>query len=127
MLTPGKVLNELTKMFAGFAPVWDSPENCFLNDDGSFTYHGLFSEFGVYVRDNFGGMEERKREELFDFIELCVSDVGRFDEGLDKAVCTCFLENLSNESLSPEFRKYMGRKSLEFFNVWDYSERRAAT
>jgi|SRR5215204_3687799 len=127
MLTPGKVLNELTKMFTGFAPVWESPENCFLNDDGSFTYHGLFSEFGSYVRDNFGGMEERKREELFDFIESCVSDLGRSDEGVDNAVCTCFLENLSNESLSPELRKYMGRKSLEFFNRWDYSERRAAT
>jgi len=98
-----------------------------LNDDGSFTYHGLFSEFSHYVRDNFGGMEGRKREKLFELIESCVSDVERSDEELDNAVCTCFLENLSNESLSPAYRRYMGRKSLEFFNERDYSERHAAT
>ena len=127
MRTPVTVLKDLTKMFPDFAAVWGSPDNCFLDDDGTFTYHGLFSEFSHYVRDNFALMEEQQKEKLFHFIESCVSKDDPSDEGLDNAVCTCFLENLASERLSPEFRRYMGSTSLRFFNQWDNSKRHTAT
>ena len=127
MRTPVTVLKNLTKMFPDFAAVWGSPDNCFLDDDGAFTYHGLFSEFSHYVRDNFALMEGQKKEELFHFIESCVSNDALHDEELGNAVFTCFLENLAGGRLSPEYRRYMGSKSLQFFNQWDNSERQTAT
>jgi hypothetical protein len=104
-----------------------SPDNCFLDDDGAFTYHGVFSEFSHYVRDNFALMEEQKKEKLFHFIESWVSNDDPSDEGLDNAVRMCFLENLAGERSSPEFRRYMGSTSLQFFNQWDNSKRHTAT
>jgi hypothetical protein len=127
MQTPATVLKDLVRILPGFAPAWESPGNCFLDDDGSFTYHGLFSELGHYVRDNFEEIEEREREELFGFIESCVSNDTQSEDELDNAVCTCFLENVASEPLPPELRKYMGRKSLTFFNEWDNPVAGAAT
>jgi hypothetical protein len=127
MRTPVTVLKDLTRMFPNFATVWGSLDNCFLDDDGAITYDGLFSEFSHYVRDNFALMEEHQKEKLFHFIESCVSNDGLPDEELDNAVCTCFLENLAGERLSPEFRRYMGSKSLHFFNQWDNPGRHTAT
>jgi hypothetical protein len=127
MRTPMTVLKDLMKMFPAFAAVWGSPDNCFLDDDGAFTYHGVFSEFSHYVRDNFALMEEQKKEKLFHFIESCVTNDDPRDEGLDNAVRTCFLENLAGERSSPECGRYMGSTSLQFFNQWDNSKRHTAT
>jgi hypothetical protein len=127
MRTPMTVLKDLMKMFPDFAAVWGSPDNCFLDDDGAFTYHGVFSEFSHYVRDNFALMEEQKKEQLFHFIESCVTNDDPSDGGLDNAVRTCFLENLAGERSSSEFRRYMGSTSPQFFNQCDDSKRDTAT
>ena len=110
------MLARLVAMFPRFEKLWENDD--WKSKDGSYTLCGLFTEFNNYVRDNFDKMPEQKQKELMDFVESCVTDD---DSELDTAVCTCFLENLAGEPpLSGQLRKYMGPKSVQFFNGWDY-------
>ena len=123
MLSPNLMLNRILNEFPDFKAQWE--DSLFRGDDGSFTYHGLFSELSWYVRDHFGQMDEQKRESLFDLIELSISEEDRSD--LENAVCTCFLENLASEPLSPELKGYMKDKTREYFEQWDNPARHRAT
>lgn len=112
-LTPEQAYARLVSIFPIFAEQWVSPHNVFREDDGSFTFCGLFSEFSHYLRDHWNTTTKQKWSKLMAFIEVCVSGSGE----LDNAVCTCFLENLSNEpSLSEQLRKHMGSRSAAFFD-----------
>jgi hypothetical protein len=120
--TAEEMLDTLILMFPEFKMQWEIEGYGWKsNKDGSFELCGLFSEFSGFVRDKFSQMPDWKKAELMNFIESCVTD--DLDDKLDEAVCTCFLENLASEPpLSAELRRYMGQRSLVFFNEWDFPE-----
>jgi hypothetical protein len=121
--TPDEMLGKLISLSPespSFKKQWEDEDNISKDDDGTFSLHGLFTEFSWFVRDNFHHFSEQQRRELFYFIESWVCPIGQDYDALDNAICACFLENLSCEPpLSGQLRGYMGPNSLEFFDLWD--------
>lgn len=115
--TPDTVLETLTRLFPAFAAQCHYSESLFANEDGTFTFCGLFCELTEFVRYCFETMPDPERTELFKFVEDCIS-IHDNDE-LDTAVCTCFLENLADGELSLELRRYIGPTALTFLDAWD--------
>ena len=118
--TPQNLLRRLFELVPGFQSQWDAPDNLFINDDGSFTVHGVFSVFSAYVREEFGNFDQTTRSNLFQYIEECVNTDIHSDAGVSNAACTCFLENLAGEgALSEEIRQHLGPKSKKYFDEWN--------
>ena len=118
--TPQNLLRRLFELVPGFQSQWDTPDNLFINDDGSFTVHGVFSVFSGYVREEFGSFDQTTRSNLFQYIEECVNTDIHSDAGVSNAVCTCFLENLAGEgALSEEIRRHLGPESKKYFDEWN--------
>jgi len=121
--SPQELLKSLCKLFPEFKSYWDQPDNCFTEVDGSFTYHGLFSEFTSYIRDTFPKIDENKWKELFLLIEKYANTDPMSENGVSNAVFTCFLENLAGEgALSQAILPYLGPKSREYFDQWNQSD-----
>ena len=53
-MTPEALLDRLTALFPDFRAHWGDPGNCFRDDDGSYTLHGVFAEFTSFYRDRAG-------------------------------------------------------------------------
>ena len=104
-------------MFPDFDAYWNSDENLFMDDDGSFSYHGVFAEFSHYFRDHFSEMGKEKIQEFCDYIETFVRDDTSHDD-IDNAICTGFLENVYGGALETELPKYLGAKSRKFYVLW---------
>lgn len=110
------VLEQLIRLFPNFQEQWNDEENYHMGDDGAFTVHAVFSEFSDYVRDHFSKMSAADRRALFTFVEDCISN--RDGDDVDNAVCTCFLENLSDEEILTQIKPYLLPKSMDFINAW---------
>lgn len=124
-MTKEEVKNYLIELFPGFSEIWNSGDTLFRNGDGSYTYHGLFSEFSVYFRDNFRNFSDNQFRQLFSKIEEWEV---REDENLEKdnaqllsnAAFTCFLENIAGEGFTERIKPFMGKKSFEYYSHYDY-------
>ena len=130
-MTKEEVKIFLIKLFPDFSEVWASNDNLFINEDGSYTYHGLFSEFSNYFRDNFKNFSDDQLMILFSNIEkwevqetatLEEWRAGQVDDAqqLSNAVFTCFLENIAGEGLTERIKLFMGKKSLEYYLHYDH-------
>lgn len=118
--TPEELLRGLVQVVPEFALHWKRPDNYFLNDDGSFSVHGVFAEFTTYLKDSFGKLSDMQRRTLFEFVEKCVLTDPNSDSGVSSAACTCFLENVAGEGdLSRAIAPYLGAKSKEYFDKWN--------
>jgi len=116
--TPAELLDKLVQFAPDFAEVWKT--SLFINDDGTFTVHGVFAEFSHFVRDNFDKIVDADRHALFNFVEECVKIEAHSDSGISNAVCTCFLENIAGEGeLSRLIRQYLGPESMKYFDEWN--------
>jgi len=72
-MTKEELKHFLDKLFPDFKNSWESEENYSKDDNGNYTYHGLFSEFSNYFRDNFSQITQKQMQELFGNIEKCRS------------------------------------------------------
>jgi hypothetical protein len=118
--TPKELLENLVQIAPEFLSAWNNEDNLFINEDGSFSVHGVFTEFSSFIRDNFGHLDEKRRKKLFDYIEECVSTDIHSENGVSNAACTCFLENLAGEgTLSNTILKYLGVESKKYFDKWN--------
>lgn len=118
--TPKELLERLTDIVPGFSDFWQKDDNLFVNEDGTFSVHGVFSEFSAYLRDNFMKLKESRRRQLFAYIEECVKEDPHSEIGVSNAACTCFLENLAGEGeLSESILKYLAENSKEYFKKWN--------
>jgi hypothetical protein len=117
---PKELLENLVQIAPEFLSVWNNEENLFIDEDGSFSVYGVFTEFSSFIRDNFGLLDENRRKKLFDYIEKCVNTHIHSDVGVSNAACTSFLENLAGEgALSEEIRRHLGPESKRYFDEWN--------
>jgi hypothetical protein len=118
--TPEELLNAILNIVPEFGSNWESPDNYFRSDDGTFTLNGVFAEFSHYVRDAFSNLGESQRLSLFELVEKCVRTDPNSDSGVSNAACPCFLENLAGEGrLSQPIAPYLGPKSKLYFDDWN--------
>ena len=118
--TPKELLENIIQIAPEFLSAWNNEDNLFIEENGSFSFHGVFAEFSSFIRDNFGLLDENRRKKLFDYIEECVSTDIHSENGVSNAACTCFLENLAGEgALSNMILKYLGVESKKYFDKWN--------
>ena len=118
--SPEELLENLVKIAPEFLSAWNSEDNLFIDKDGSFSVHGVFTEFSSFIRDNFGLFDENRRKKLFDYIEECVTTDIHSENGVSNAACTCFIEDLAGEGvLSNTILKYLGVESKKYFDKWN--------
>jgi hypothetical protein len=117
--TPKELLENLVHIAPEFLSAWDNEDNLSVDEEGSFSVHGVFTEFSSFIRDNFGLLDENRRKKLFDYVEECVNDYIHSENGVSNAARTCFLENLAGEgALSNTILKYLGVESKKYFDKW---------
>ncbi len=117
-MTPKNLLRHLIRFAPAFENQWNRETNDSLNDDGSFSLHGVCSEFSHYFRKHYRDISPIALQELFDFIEMNLVDSEDTDTPLDNALCTCFLENISTEAAGEFAMHWMGPRSRRFFDEW---------
>lgn len=118
--TPKELLENLVQIAPEFLSVWNNEDNLFIDEDGSFSVHGVFAEFSSFICDNFGLLDENRRKKLFDYIEECANTDIHSENGVSNAASTCFLENLAGEgALSNTILKYLGVESKKYFDKWN--------
>ena len=118
--TPKGLLENLVQIAPEFLSAWNNEDNLFIDKDGSFSVHGVFTEFSSFMRDNFGLLDENRRKKLFDYIEECVTTDIHSENGVSNAACTCFIEDLAGEGvLSNTILKYLGVESKKYFDKWN--------
>src|SRR5690348_1268833 len=110
-MTKEEVKDYLVNLFPDFADIWNSKDTLYKENDGSYTYHGLFGDFSVFFRDNINKFSDDQLKELFTTIEkLGMKETaiheewqsGKVDneQQLSNAVFTGFLENIAGEGLT---------------------------
>lgn len=124
-MTKEEVAKYLIELFPGFSKVWNSGDTLYREEDGSYTYHGLFLEFSVYFRDHFNDFSDEQLKKLFSKVEGWerkeTSSSPKDDEQLlSNAVFTCFLENIAGEGFTRRIEPFMGKKSREYYSHYDY-------
>ena len=115
-MTADQILRRFKELVPAFAAAWN--ESLFIDKDGSFTTHGIFSEFSFFFREHFLELTEETRREILKFVEECVKGEG-FSEDVSNAACTCFLENIAGDEQLADVCKYLGPESREFFDQWN--------
>lgn len=116
-MTAQQLLQRLIKLFPGFEPYWANPENCFRQDDGSFTVCGVFSEFSSFFREHFSEFSTHSLSRFGDFVTECMSGS---NADLENAVATCFLENVAGESFSGAFKRFLRGEALKYYEKVDW-------
>jgi hypothetical protein len=116
--TPDELLAQLCELVPGFGGAWR--DSLFVGQDGSFTFHGVFSEFSSYVRNHFAEFDEDTWSKLLGYVEGCVVTDIQSEAGVSNAACTCFLENIAGEGeLSRVVSPYLGPESRKYFDQWN--------
>lgn len=132
-MTKEEVKIFLIKLYPSFLRQWNNNEHYFQREDGSYTYHGLFSEFSIYFKDNINKFSEEQLKELFSSIEKWYTPEASREEYktgkvseiqlLSNATFTCFLENIAGEGFTEKIKPFMGPKSFEYYSHYDHSSK----
>lgn len=128
--------HELLEFFVGVAPsfrkFWNSEDNLSVDDDGSFNFHSVCTEFSHFFRDQVTfkeptlrektwtpKIEDSKLQELFNFVEENMALDEESEDELDNALCTCFLEYIAKSKAGEYARQFMRDKSKTYFDQWN--------
>ena len=112
-MSPSQVLASLTSIFPEFGTYWNSADNLFREEDGSFTHCGVFAEFSHFVRERFTSLSPVQLDALGHFVEACMQHQ---PSDLDTAVATCFLENVTSEIFTPALASHLGSRAVGFLS-----------
>ena len=131
------LLNFLIMVVPSFKSTWESDDNLFIHEDGSFNFGSICSEFSHHFCDQEkhnnseqfkGNLTENIPDEnlfkVFDLFEKRIEenetkDTLKTPEGLlSNAICTCFLENISQTKAGGYAASFMGRKSKKYFDFY---------
>jgi hypothetical protein len=110
--TPQALAGRLVALFPDFEAAWNSPDNYFRDDDGSFTHGGVFSAFSPFFRDGYRRFTPHQLLTLGRLVEDCLSSPAR---KLRDAVVRDFLENVAPEPCGPDFRQYLGDLAVRHY------------
>jgi len=110
-MSPADVYARLVTIFPDFAGHWESPSNCFREDDGTFSLWGLFAEFSAYFRLHFATFSPSILATLAEFIDECMASP---NTDIDNAAATCFLENLAGHDSGAGLRPFLGQVAQGF-------------
>jgi hypothetical protein len=114
---PQELLDAAFSMIPTFRLYWQSPDNVFINSDGSYSHCSVFAQLSHYLPEHISDLKGPDLSTLFNFVETCIVNK---QEGLSNAACTCFLENLASEgALSQTISPYLGKRSKEYFANWN--------
>jgi hypothetical protein len=97
-MTSQNILDLLVALFPEFATSWNSPDNCFREENGSFTRFGVFAEFSTYFRDHY---EQLLQSVVAVLGGLLTEWVASPDTELRDAVPSCFLETSQASDSAP--------------------------
>ncbi|WP_040508047.1 hypothetical protein [Leptospira wolffii] len=86
-------------------------DSIFIEKKTAITVHGVFAEFSHYFIENFQKLTEEQLTELLNFIED--SFQSKFSN-LNNAVCTCFLENLNDDTILNKLEIFLGKRTREY-------------
>jgi hypothetical protein len=114
-LTPQELLDRLGGLFPDFRACWDDASNCYRSDDGSFTLHGVFSEFTDFFRERYASLPPSRIEALGAFVSDCMASGGT---DLDNATGTCFLENIAGEPCSRGLGQNLSGQAYTYWQAW---------
>ena len=115
-MTAADILDRIIARFPDFAGAWNSPDNCFREDDGTFNRCGVFAEFSHYFRDRYEQFSSTQIAEVGQLVTECVASS---DQDLSSAAALCFLENVAAERFSPDFKRHLNGEALRFYSLWD--------
>jgi hypothetical protein len=130
-MSPQQLLNFFIEIAPEFADEWNYKQNYSIWDDGTFTLHGVCSQFSYYFTSQESFKEPSLVERtghpdiplpnlkrLFNFIEenICIHEV---DNDLDNALCTCFLEDITKLKAGDYARQFMGEKFQRYYDLWN--------
>jgi hypothetical protein len=114
-MTARAILKRLIALFPGFAEYWERSDNCFRNDDGSFTRCGVFAAFSHFFCEKYEELPKDELAELGQFLSECMESS---DRRLADAAGTCFLENVAGERFDRDFREHLSGEALRFYSYW---------
>jgi hypothetical protein len=114
-VTPQALLDRLTALFPDFRAYWDDPGNCFRDDDGAFTLHGVFAEFSSFFRERHAVLPVDRVATLGAFVSDCMESA---DADLDNAAATCFVENIAGDSCECVLSPYLTGEARRYWQAW---------
>ncbi|MGE3166371.1 MAG: hypothetical protein AB7O52_15810 [Planctomycetota bacterium] len=115
-MTPQALLDRLVALFPDFRAYWDDSGNCFRDDDGSYTLHGVFSEFTGFFRERHAALPGDRIAALGAFVSECMAAA---DDGqLDNAAATCFVENVAGELCDRELSPHLTGGARRYWQAW---------
>jgi hypothetical protein len=142
-LNPSEFLDYLTGIVPSFKSSWECDKNYSLGEDGSFTFHGICSEFSQHFIDQEkhkyvtrhsvewkSTISEGDMVVLLKYFEESIEEIEmpsslKTNSGLlSNAVCTCFLEDIAQTNAGEYAKSFMGSKSRAYFDQWHVYEKR---
>jgi len=117
-LEPASILHELSALFPEFASYWNHGDNYFLEDDGSFSYHGLFAHFSHFFREQYVGLAPAQVQALAAKVNCWF---GGAVPALSNAVATCFLENIAGEACASAVKPLLTSDAVAYLARWESS------
>jgi hypothetical protein len=114
-MTAQALLAQLVALFPAFGPYWADPGNCFREEDGSFTCHGVFAEFSGFFRDRYESLPADRLAALGALVSVWTDSP---DAELSNAVASCFLENVAGERCSADLERHLTGDALRYYRRW---------
>jgi hypothetical protein len=115
-MTSRALLDRLVALFPDFGAYWDDPGNCFRDDDGSFTLHGVFAEFTGFFRERHAVLPADRIAALGTFVSECMAPAN--DGPVDNAAATCFVENIAGEPCDRELSQHLTGEARRYWLAW---------
>jgi hypothetical protein len=115
-MSPRALIDRLVALFPDFRAYWDDTENCYRDDDGSFTLHGVFAEFTSFYRERHARLPADRVAALGAFVSECMAPG---DDGpLSNAAATCFVENIVGEPCDRNLSPHLSGEAKRYWLAW---------
>jgi hypothetical protein len=119
MKNPADVMKDILAICPSFKEAWDDESSIWSEDDGTYTYHGLYAVLSHHVAKLLETQDTGRLGALFALVEETLT--GSNDQ-LSNATATCFLENLMNRVplhfAFETFEPMLGPASKEFCKAY---------
>jgi hypothetical protein len=119
-MKPQELVNRLVALFPEFQARWDCPGNCFRDDDGSFTLHGVFAEFTTFFEERHASLSADRVADLGAFVSECMEPA---NEDLNNAAGTCFVEDIAGEECDRELARHLTGEARRYWKYWGGHDR----